>query len=231
MFASDLSSKRRAVGHACAAWLAMGLMCMTSHASAADGDRSQEQVRRLKQQLRQVQQQQEAAVAEAQTRAASEKATLSKTLQAAQGEAAAQRQAAGVAARRLQALTAEIDALKAGLAAKEAELEQLKHGAQTLRAQAEAEQSKAQAALASATQRQQQTAQALGQCRSHNGELVELGQELLQRYDDKGLLDMFSGTEPFLQAGRVKLENARAAYQDKIDALKLLPPTAAGLAP
>ena len=47
----------------------------------------------------------------------------------------------------------------------------------------------------------------LGQCLKDNSELVTLGQDLLQRYENKGLGEVLGANEPFIQAGRVRLEN------------------------
>jgi hypothetical protein len=61
----------------------------------------------------------------------------------------------------------------------------------------------------------------LGSCRQHNAQLVEVGQGLLARYEGKGLGEWLGMQEPFVQSGRVALENARAQYQEQIDAARL----------
>ncbi len=64
-------------------------------------------------------------------------------------------------------------------------------------------------------------------CGDKNAELVRLGGELLQRYRDKGLMDALKQAEPFTQNERVKMENLRQEYRDKLDAQKMAKPVVA----
>src|SRR3990167_56835 len=111
------------------------------------------------------------------------------------GEAAALR-TGGV---RLQEETAR---LQAALAQSEASLVRTRDGA------------------SAAEQRAQQQfavqGRSLAQCRRDNADLAVLGEELLARYERKGLAQMLAENEPFIQSGRVQLENARAAYAEQI---------------
>lgn len=187
----------------------------------AEGDRSQEQLRRLKMQLRQVQQDQEAAVQEARAKADADKAAMSQTLKSAQGEAVAQRAAAGAASRRLRALTDELDALKKDKADLTAQLLQIKQALEESRAKAAEQQSQSGQTIASWQGRHKQLSEVNDQCRANNAELYLLGSELLTRYDNKGLADILTSQEPFIQTARVTLENTKAQYQDKLDAARL----------
>ena len=45
------------------------------------------------------------------------------------------------------------------------------------------------------------------QCSKDNAELYQVGQDLLARYEDKGLAEVLYAKEPVMQLGRVKLEN------------------------
>lgn len=54
--------------------------------------------------------------------------------------------------------------------------------------------------------------------RQRNAELLALGREILARYRSKGLGDVVIGSEPFVQASRVRLENLAQDYEDKLRA-------------
>lgn len=65
--------------------------------------------------------------------------------------------------------------------------------------------------------------------RQRNAELLALGREILARYRSKGLGDVVIGSEPFVQASRVRLENLVQDYEDKLRAagftVATLPPS------
>jgi NADPH-dependent curcumin reductase CurA len=61
------------------------------------------------------------------------------------------------------------------------------------------------------------------QCKADNAKLYSTGVELLERYEGKGLGEVFSSKEPFLQLGRVTLENVGAQYAEALKAAKLKP--------
>ena len=50
-------------------------------------------------------------------------------------------------------------------------------------------------------------AQQISECETKNVRLQELGQELLQKYADKGVFDTLLKKEPFTQLKRVEMEN------------------------
>ena len=65
--------------------------------------------------------------------------------------------------------------------------------------------------------------------RERNAEMLTLGREILERYKRKGLGAVITGSEPFVQASRVKLENLAQDYEDKLRAARFtadtLPPS------
>lgn len=54
--------------------------------------------------------------------------------------------------------------------------------------------------------------------RTRNAELLKLGREILDRYARKDFLDVLGGSEPYVQASRVRLENLVQDYEDKLRA-------------
>lgn len=187
----------------------------------AEGDRSQEQLRRLKMQLRQVQQDQKAAVQEARAKADADKAAMSQTLQSAQGDAQAQRRAASAASRRAQTLEAEVSTLKQDKEQLAQQVAQLQKALDDSKAQSTKQGQQAAATLASTQASLKSVSEQHDQCRTQNAALYELGNELLTRYENKGLGDILASKEPFIQTARVTLENTKAQYQDKLDAARL----------
>jgi predicted nucleic acid-binding Zn-ribbon protein len=206
-------------------------MCALHGPAHAEGNRDQEQIRRLRMQLREVQQQQEATVQEARTKAEADKAALAQSMKAVQGEAAAQRAAASTASRRVKAMSDEIAALQKDKAQLQEDLVKAKQALEEAQTKSTAQQGQASQTIAGLEQRHVQTSSALDQCRHDNAGLYQLGSELLDKYERKGLGEVFSANEPFLGLARVKLENAKAAYQDKLDALKHKPDTTSAAAP
>ncbi|MEK8086064.1 hypothetical protein WNB94_06600 [Aquabacterium sp. A3] len=165
-----------------------------------------EQTRRLRLQMRQLQQQQ-ASLQEAQAQAESQRQAAQQALEATRTDLSSQKAAAAAASRRAAGLskaladtTAERDALQARVAELEASLQRSTEQGQVCQA------TLGQARLnLGAANRDLNTR--LGQCLKDNSELVTLGQDLLQRYENKGLGEVLGANEPFIQAGRVRLEN------------------------
>lgn len=132
----------------------------------------------------------------------SAQAELSRQKAAAEAATSAVRAQHGALQRRFQALQDEAARLRATLAESGTALARVRDGA-----------------MAAEQQHRQQRAEqdrALSQCRRDNADLALLGEELLTRYERKGWAQMLSENEPFVQAGRVQLENARAAYAEQI---------------
>lgn len=194
---------------------------MATHAWADSGEREQEQLRRLKLQLRQQQQEKDAAVQDAQARASADKAAMAATLQSAQGDAQAQRRAASAASRRAQALEAELASLKQDKEQLAQQVAQLQKSLDDNKAQSAQQSQQAAMTLANAQGRLKSVTEQHDQCRTQNAALYELGAELLTRYEHKGLADILTSEEPFIQTARVTLENTKAQYQDKLDAARL----------
>jgi len=213
MCASDLRAQVRRGRVATRLLVALTLASTAWGALAQSGtDRDREQIRRLREQVRQQQQ----AQAEMQASQQAAQAELSRQKAAAEAATSAVRAQHGALQRRFQALQDEAALLKA-------ERTQLQDEAARLRATL-AESGTALArvrdgAMAAEQQHRQQRAEqdrALSQCRRDNADLALLGEELLTRYERKGWAQMLSENEPFVQAGRVQLENARAAYAEQI---------------
>lgn len=53
-------------------------------------------------------------------------------------------------------------------------------------------------------------------CETKNAALVEIGNELVQRYENKGVWDAMAGAEPLTQLGRVRLQELTQEYRVKI---------------
>ena len=65
--------------------------------------------------------------------------------------------------------------------------------------------------------------------RARNAEMLTLGREILDRYKRKGFGAVLTGSEPFVQSSRVKLETLAQDYEDKLRAARFttdtLPPS------
>jgi hypothetical protein len=208
-----------------AAWLVALCCCLPAFGQQA-GTREQEVIRRLRLQVQQLQQEQSAQQTALQ-QANAQRLESARQLQTAQvglqrlrAAAAAQAGSATLAQQDLQALRDERTALQARLDAQGAALALANQDRQQLRG--------AQAELQRALQAQQaqrltlethglSLAQGLQDCSANNKALHTLGQELLQRYADKGVGQVLWQAEPFLQFKRVALENLKQDYQDKLD--------------
>lgn len=218
MCASDKQARQARWRPVMAAMLAV---FMATHAWADSGEREQEQLRRLKLQLRQQQQEKDAAVQDAQAKASADKAAMAATLQSAQGDAQAQRRAASAASRRAQTLEAEVSTLKQDKEQLAQQVAQLQKALDDSKAQSTKQSQQAAATLASTQASLKSVSEQHDQCRTQNAALYELGNELLTRYENKGLGDILASKEPFIQTARVTLENTKAQYQDKLDAARL----------
>lgn len=186
----------------------------------AQSDKDAEQVKRLRLQMRQVQQQQQEAQ-EAQAKADQARQQAEASLKAQEGELLKQRGAASTASRRAAALAKELDALKPEHERALAELAALKAQHQALVAASKAAQVQATETEAALRAQVATLSSQLQRAVADNVTLSELGLELLQRYEDKGLGEVFSANEPFVQTGRVKLENLKADYGRRIQAAQV----------
>lgn len=204
-------------------------------AVAQPSSREQEQVRRLRLQVQQLQQQVQSlpALQQGLQQAEAERATLKQALADAQaasqrGRAAADRQAreAGALQQQLDSARQAADAQAAAQQALRAELDAaaqaraaLQADAQALRRQLAAREIDAQALAG----RHAEQAQGLQACIASNQALHALGQEVLQRHATQTVAEVLQRDEPFLQLRRVAFENLLQGYRDKLDAQALVP--------
>lgn len=208
-------------------WRLALLLALAVSTGAHAADREQEQLKRLKMQMRQLQQDQ-ASAQEAQAKAALDKANAEKALKSVQSEVQGQRQAAGAASRRASALAQEVSTLKEEQARLNEQVAQLTKQLQAANETGERNKQQWQESEADLKGKSQALSARLDQCRTHNAQLYQLGTDILARYEGKGLGDVLADNEPFLQLGRVTLENAKAEYQDKLDAARLKAAAPAG---
>lgn len=216
MCASDLSLRPR---KGWARLLAIVSLAASAAVAQAQTDKDAEQVKRLRLQVRQVQQQQQQAQ-EAQAKADQARQQAEQALQAQSSDLTAQRAQTGAASRRAAGLSKELDALKAEHAQTLSELAALKQQLQVSR-QAHEASTLREGRL---TQAGQQLSAQLQRCGSDNAALADLGLDILQRYENKGVAEVLSANEPFVQTGRVKLENLKADYLRRIDAARFKSP-------
>lgn len=59
------------------------------------------------------------------------------------------------------------------------------------------------------------------QCASHNARLYAIAEELISRYENKGVVKTLLSKEPFIQIEKVELEKLVQDYKDKVDEQKL----------
>lgn len=216
MCASDQPKLRLATG------LLAVAMAVCAPLAFAQADKDAEQTKRLRLQMRQIQQQQQQAQ-EAQAQAEQARQKAEQSLKAQEGELQKQRATAGSAQRKAATLEKDLDKLKADNERLKAELAALAEKQQAQQAASRTAQEKAVATETRLTQEGQQLGQQLQRCKADNQSLVSLGQELLARYEAKGIGEVLSANEPFVQTGRVKLENFKAAYGQRIEAAKVKP--------
>lgn len=212
MFASEWSWRGRLVARFGLALLVAGL---SVGAVNAQSDKDADQLKRLRLQLRQLQQNSQASQ-EAQAQAEQARARAEQSLSSQAEDLQRQRSAASAASRRAGALQKELAELKAQhqqtLAALATSEEQLK----ALQGSSRAAHLTAQTTEAGLRARSEQLSAQLERCTSHNTELVSLGQELWERYENKGVAEVLGAAEPFVQTARVRLENLKAEYEKRI---------------
>jgi chromosome segregation ATPase len=80
--------------------------------------------------------------------------------------------------------------------------------------------SQTQGSLQQSQGQAKQLTSGLDQCRGDNAQLYQLSTDLLTRYENKGWREVVGAKEPFFQYARVRLENTKAQYQDKIEAAR-----------
>ncbi|WP_237763311.1 hypothetical protein [Thiobacillus denitrificans] len=204
--------------------LSLLLVTMTAApAWAASESREKQMLRRMQQQVQQINQ---ARAQSEQEKAAAlaDKETAERELEKVRsGESTSKRQLASERAARsraeadLKALQAESDALKARLAATEKQLADSvalqRATAQTL-AQVESAKKQTEGKLSG-------KAHDLQVCQTHNGQLYAIGREMMQKYRDKSCQDALAQAEPFTGLKKVEVENLLETWRDRLDREKL----------
>lgn len=208
------------------ALLFRGLIAMSLSVSSAmvcaQADKEAEQLKRLKLQMRQVQQQQQ----EAQAKADQARQQAEQALKVQSSDLQKERTVAAGASRKAAVLAKELETLKAEHARVKAEVAELLTLSTQQKAQLVADKAaldKAGATEASSQKERAQLDGQLQQCVMHNAELANTGLELLSRYEGKGVAEVLSAQEPFVQTGRVRLENLKAEYTRRVQAFRLKP--------
>lgn len=199
------------------------LVALVAPAWAASESREKQLLRRMQQQVQQLDQaraqaEQEKAVAQADKENAERE--LEK-LRVGKRQLAGERAARSRAEAELKALQAENEALKGRLSDTEKQLADSvalqRATAQTL-AQVESAKKQTENQLAG-------NQQGLKTCQAHNGKLHSIGREMMQKYRNKSCQDALAQAEPFTGLKKVEVENLLEAWRDRLDREKI---TAAG---
>lgn len=204
--------------------LTLSLACLSAHATDGDKNaaRTQEQVRRLKQQLQQTQQAQETSASQL----AETKNQLEAQTKKAAGELGSLRRKFDESSRQLSELESASQALREQKTAAEARISELERQL--------AERNRQFAETSQQLQQQSQLARSLDSnlaqeknarsiCESNNALLYQYSSELLTRYRDKGVWSALLGSEPVTGIQRARLEGVIEEYRDKIDDKRLVP--------
>ncbi|MDP3421147.1 MAG: hypothetical protein Q8S10_09495 [Thiobacillus sp.] len=195
------------------------MVLATSPSWAANDSRGKEMLRRMQQQVQQIEQ--------ARVQAEQEKAAALADKETAERElekfGATKRQLAGERAARsrmeakLEAVQTENDALKTRLADTEKQLADsmaLQQATAQRLAQTESAKKHTESELSG-------TVRDLQSCQTHNGSLYTLGREMMQKYRDKSCQDALAQAEPFTGLKKVEVENLLETWRDRLDREKL----------
>lgn len=208
--------------------LVAALLCGNAQAQSDDKS-AQKAARRTQLQLQNLQQQVQDAQA-AKTKVEAEKAEADKLLAEQTQQAAKLDGALRKSSSSLRASESALAKLSADLAALEKQLAAQKSSSDDALAQ------KAREMAQFTKVRDEQQAQLQGRhdaqvtqvtaCTAKNGKLIALSAELLDRYRNKGVADVFKQREPLLGLGDVGLFNEVQDYRDRADAERYAPPPA-----
>lgn len=213
------------------------LMAATLLATPASGQNSSsreaEQLRRVRQQLQQLQQE-AANQQQAAQRAIAERNDMQRKLDTALAQLKDQRGRLSAQSRQAVQVLQDLEAAARRQAAESeratelhAALEAERRDTVTLRGElalAQRQRGTLQESFGDLSVRHRAQAEGLQSCIARNAGLRALGLELLQRYERKGWAEVLASDEPFLQWGRVSLENLVQGYRDKLDAQALVLP-------
>ena len=201
--------------------------------------REQEQIRRLRQQVQQLQDERTAAqdmarksgnekkiAEEAKADLEGQTKRLGSSLEAVRNKAAAQTRRVNELEAGLAAIRTERDAIRAQQSDTTQRLAQERATLAQARAQQAVQQTQLvgqQTQLAALGTQKDALSSQLDAAVRNNLALHALGLELLSRYEGKGVLESLSAREPFLQIKRVELENLVQDYRDKLDRQRVIP--------
>ena len=191
----------------------------TPTAWAANTNREKQMLRRMQQQIQQIEQAR--GVAEQEKAAAlADKETAERALDNLKSDEAKskhqlvkERDTRTRAEKELTALKMEMDQLKTRLADTEMKLTQ----SNTLH------QTAAQKLVQLESLKRQTDSQLAGKekdfdmCQTHNGRLYEIGREMMQKYRDKTCQDALAQAEPFTGIKKVEVENLLETWRDRLD--------------
>ena len=199
------------------------MVLATSPSWAANDSREKQMLRRMQQQVQQLDQARALAEQEKAAALADKETTERELDKVRSAEASRKRQLASEHAARsrieaeLKALQAESEALKARLADTEKQLADSvalqRATAQTL-AQVESAKKQTEGQLSG-------KAHDLQVCQTHNGQLYAIGREMMQKYRDKSCQDALVQAEPFSGLKKVEVENLLETWRDRLDREKL----------
>jgi chromosome segregation ATPase len=200
--------------------LLLAMMALaTSPSWAANDSREKQLLRRMQQQVQQLDQARALAEQEKAT-ALADMENLQRELnklKAVKRQLTSERLARKRVERELKALQTVLEASKTRMAETEAKLAdsqaQQRATAHTL-AQTESAKKQTETQLAG-------TRQDLKQCQTHNGRLYGLGREMMQKYRDKSCQDALAQAEPFTGLKKVEVENLLETWRDQLDREKL----------
>lgn len=195
------------------------MVLATSPSRAANDSREKQMLRRMQQQVQQLDQARAKAEQE-KADALADKENLQRELdklKAVKRQLTGERLVRKRAEHELKALQAELEALKTRIAETEAKLAesqvQQRAAAHTL-AQTESAKKQTETQLAG-------TRQNLKLCQTHNGRLYGLGREMMQKYRDKSCQDALAQAEPFTGLKKVEVENLLESWRDQLDRERL----------
>lgn len=205
--------------------LASTLLCMVvgltfagPAAAQAQGDKQQQQLRRL-QATNQKLSSEKSQLEQDKTRLEQERSELAESVKTTSGKlrtvearaAAARREAdtlgerLGEAERQLAETTAKLKSTEEALAGRESDVKRM------------------DGQLAELRRIVGRQAQTIDTCEKKNARFFELNNELLGKYRDKGVGDALLEAEPFTGVKRVELDNLIQEYRDKLEAQKTEP--------
>lgn len=199
-------------------WLVFGIGAALSILPALAADQpGKDQTRRLQQQLHMAEQEK--------ARLAQQTADAEKQIKEAQEKVATAERRSDAVGYRSARLNKELEAVKVE---KEALVVANKAEQAVLAAKlAESERKLAEQRLASTAEKQQLEADlarqktALSGCSERNATMYKLGNELLDKYEQKSCFTSVLQVEPFTQLQRAKIENVVEEYRDKLDSQKI----------